>query len=187
MKFFRLIDIVVVVLLLLPALFICPLIAIIIYYFEGVNPLFSQVRLSKDKKQFTLYKFRTMSLETLNMPTHEVSETNILKSGKILRKLKFDELPQLWNILVGDMSFVGPRACLPSQKKLIKLREKNNIFQVRSGLTGLPQIHEIDMSCIKTLVKYEKYMIKNMNCLMYLSILLGTVNLVKQKIFERRG
>ena len=73
MQFIRLIDIVFVVLLLLPALFICPLIAIIIYCFDGVNPLFSQVRLSKDKKQFTMYKFRTMSLETLNMPTHELS------------------------------------------------------------------------------------------------------------------
>ena len=174
-----------VVLLLLPALFICAFISIFIYCIEGVNPLFSQIRLGKDKKLFTLYKFRTMSLETLDRPTHEVSEANILKTGKILRKLKVDELPQFWNILIGDMSLVGPRACLPSQHELIKFREKHNIFQVRSGLTGLPQIYEIDMSCIKTLIKYEKYMIKNMSCIMYLSILLGTVNLVKRKIFER--
>lgn len=108
--------------------------------------IFRQERVGRDQKTFGCYKFRTMAVGTKQAGTHEVSASAVTSIGKILRATKLDELPQLWNIIKGEMSFVGPRPCLPSQEELIQEREKRGVFSILPGVTGLGQIRGIDMS-----------------------------------------
>lgn len=109
-------------------------------------PIFSQQRIGKNKREFTCYKFRTMAVGTPDQPTHLTSNAQLTKLGSFLRKTKLDELPQLFNILRNDMSLVGPRPCLPSQRELIDERSKRSVFEVKPGITGLAQTKAIDMS-----------------------------------------
>jgi O-antigen biosynthesis protein WbqP len=83
---------------------------------------------------------------TKSLPTHEVGEKAITKAGRTLRRLKLDELPQLWNVLKGEMSLVGPRPCLPTQGELIERRRELGVYALRPGITGLAQVRGIDMS-----------------------------------------
>lgn len=87
-----------------------------------------------------------MYLGTADRPTHEVNAASVTPLGAFLRKTKFDELPQLYNVLKGAMSLVGPRPCLPSQTELIEARRRNDVFRLRPGITGLAQVMNIDMS-----------------------------------------
>ena len=113
---------------------------------EDLNsPIFIQKRLGKNKKVFNLYKLRTMKVGTNNAATHEVSKSNILRIGKIARKLKIDELPQFYNVLVGDIQIVGPRPCLPNQNELIYEREKYQLFKIKPGITGISQLLNVMM------------------------------------------
>lgn len=110
------------------------------------NPLFIQPRVGLGRKEFNLVKLRTMYIDTNHCPSHEVTPSKITSVGRFLRKTKLDELPQLWNVLRGDMSFVGPRPCLPSQKELISERDARGVYAVRPGITGPAQLAGIDMS-----------------------------------------
>ena len=139
----------------------------IIIYLENKSPIFSQERLGKNKEKFILIKFRTMKLDTTNCATHLVNPNKVTYIGKFLRKTKLDELPQLWNVLKGDMSMVGPRPCLLSQKELINAREKYGIYKIKPGITGLAQIRKIDMSNPEKLANLEKKMMKNYNLYYY--------------------
>lgn len=132
----------------------------IIGLFDTGSPIFKQVRLGKHKKPFIIYKFRSMHLHTQSVGTHEISSSSITKWGIFLRQSKFDELPQLWNVLVGDMSLVGPRPNLLNQKDLIEERDKRNVYSVRPGITGLSQINKIDMSTPTLLAETDASMIK---------------------------
>lgn len=126
--------------------------------------LFKQRRIGKDKKEFYIYKFRTMYLETpKNMPTHllENPENYITQVGKFLRKTSLDELPQLFNILRCEMSFVGPRPALYNQYDLIALRDDNNINHVRPGVTGWAQVNGRDELDIPTKVKHDRYYVNH--------------------------
>ncbi len=146
-----------------------PLIALVylIIYKENKSPFFIQQRLGKKTKKFLLVKFRTMSLGTGDYATHLVDSSRISKVGYLLRKTKLDELPQLWNVLKGEMSIVGPRPCLINQKELIKARKKFKIYNIKPGITGLAQIKGIDMSDPLLLAKTEYKMIKNLNIFYY--------------------
>jgi O-antigen biosynthesis protein WbqP len=108
--------------------------------------LFVQTRVGLDEKPFRLVKFRTMKPDTPELATHLISRHTVTRFGALLRRTKLDELPQLFNVLRGDMSFVGPRPCLPSQVDLIEERRRRGIFGVRPGITGLAQVAGIDMS-----------------------------------------
>lgn len=108
--------------------------------------LFAQERIGRHEKPFRCMKLRTMHEGTRNLPTHEVGENAVTSPGKILRRLKLDELPQLWNVLKGEMSLVGPRPCLPTQTELIKRRRELGVYRLRPGITGLAQVEGIDMS-----------------------------------------
>jgi O-antigen biosynthesis protein WbqP len=142
----RLFDIALALTVALPALLLCLACAIAIRL-EGNGPaVFKQVRVGRHRKVFVLYKLRTMSLDTANRASHEVSKAQITHSGRILRKTKLDELPQLLNVLRGDMSFVGPRPCLPSQDVLVAERLRRGVYDVRPGITGPAQLAGIDMS-----------------------------------------
>jgi len=110
------------------------------------SPLFLQKRVGRHEQTFTLIKFRTMRADTSDQPTHEIAASHVTRVGSILRRTKLDELPQLWNVLLGHMSLVGPRPCLPSQTDLIQHRRAVGVFEVRPGITGPAQIAGIDMS-----------------------------------------
>lgn len=125
---------------------------------ELTSPLFFQKRVGRHRVEFTLVKFRTMLPETENLATHLVNPEAITRFGRILRTTKIDELPQLWNVLCGHMSLVGPRPCLPTQHEVIRERERLKIFDTRPGITGLAQLCDIDMSQPKTLAMADAKM-----------------------------
>ena len=129
--------------LLLPVMGI---IAIVINRNSQGPVLFRQTRVGKGARPFTCLKFRTMHTGTANRPTHEVGAANITPVGAVLRRYKLDELPQLWNVVKGEMALVGPRPCLPSQGELIELRRQSGALEVLPGITGPAQIAGIDMS-----------------------------------------
>jgi len=151
------------------------LVIYVIGLFDTGSPLFSQVRVGKDKKEFVLVKFRTMTVDTKSVATHLASSNSITKLGKFLRKSKLDELPQLWNVLRGEMSIVGPRPGLFSQIELTEEREKLDIYSVRPGITGLAQVSEIDMSTPKLLATTDKKMIESMSLKKYFKYIFLTV------------
>lgn len=152
----------------------------LIIFFLGVidtgHPIFLQERVGKNKKPFKLLKFRTMSLDTESVATHLVKASSVTRFGSFLRKTKLDELPQLLNVLRGEMSFVGPRPCLFNQDILILERDKRNVFDVRPGITGLAQIREIDMSTPILLAKVDSDMIEEFNIGRYFRLIAKTIS-----------
>ncbi len=107
---------------------------------------FRQERVGRHRRAFTLIKIRTMSAGTRQAASHEVGAAQITRVGAFLRKTKIDELPQIFSVLLGHMSFVGPRPCLPVQEELVEERSKRGVYAVRPGITGPAQIAGIDMS-----------------------------------------
>lgn len=171
---FRLLDII----LSLTGIIICLPFFVIIYVtglFDTGNPFFKQKRLGKNKVIFKIIKFRTMHVGTSSVATHLVSKHSITKFGGILRNTKLDELPQLWNVLKGDMSLVGPRPSLINQKELIKSREKLDIYNVKPGITGLSQINNIDMSNPELLARKDREMLDEMSLKNYFKYLVLTL------------
>lgn len=108
--------------------------------------LFRQVRLGRYEKPFVCLKLRTMAQGTASVASHEVSSSAVTPIGRTLRRLKLDELPQLWNVIVGEMSLVGPRPGLPTQLELTHQRRLRGVFSARPGITGPGQVNDIDMS-----------------------------------------
>ena len=151
------------------------LIIALILFAEHRKPFFIQKRVGKNQKQFTLIKFRSMSPKAANLPTHEISPDLITKTGKFIRSTKLDELPQLWNVLKGDMSLVGPRPCLPTQEELISERASRNVFSLRPGITGPAQVQNIDMSTPKKLAIEDSKMVGNLKVSDYFKYVLMTV------------
>lgn len=144
--------------------------------FDTGSPLFRQKRVGRHQKPFTLVKFRTMSVNTASVASHLASSASITRLGSFLRKTKLDELPQLWNVLKGDMSLVGPRPNLFNQDELIAEREALGVYAVRPGITGLAQVNEIDMSTPKLLAETDARMIREMSVRNYFSFIFQTVS-----------
>lgn len=141
------------------------IVAIIIKVSDPGPVFFKQKRVGLNKTYFTLYKFRSMKLSTPHdMPTHLLSnpEQYFLKCGKLIRKTSIDELPQLFNILKGDMSVVGPRPALWNQEDLIAERDKYGANDVRPGLTGWAQINGRDELEISIKAKYDGEYVNNL-------------------------
>ncbi len=136
------------------------IIFLIISWFDTGKPIYIQKRVGLNLKTFKLIKFRTMKIGTKSKATHLVNKSDITAIGYFLRKFKIDEIPQLLNVLVGDMSIVGPRPCLINQKKLISERKKRGVFKVKPGITGLAQLQGINMSKPVLLSKKDSKMIK---------------------------
>ncbi|MBB1275939.1 sugar transferase [Pseudoalteromonas sp. SR43-3] len=147
----------------------------IIGLFDTGSPLFMQERVGRNKKPFTLVKFRTMSVDTASVASHLASTASITPFGGFLRKTKLDELPQLWNVLKGEMSLVGPRPGLFNQEELTQARDVKNVFAVRPGITGLAQVNEIDMSTPELLAETDAQMIATLNLKLYFIYILQTV------------
>ena len=159
LPFKRMLDIffsLLLILLLSPLLFI--LFIIVLVDTHGF-PVFRQRRIGKNNKEFLILKFRTMNVKTpSDVPTHllENPDQYITRFGKYLRKSSLDELPQLFNIFVGHMSFVGPRPALWSQEDLIFKRNEENVDMIRPGLTGWAQINGRDVISIEKKVRLDK-------------------------------
>ena len=154
------------------------IIAIAIVVEDKGNILFKQKRIGKNKKEFYIYKFRTMKVSTpKDVHTHLLynPESYITKIGGFLRKTSLDELPQLFNILKGDMSIVGPRPALWNQFDLIDLRDKNGSNSVRPGLTGWAQVNGRDELPIDVKAGFDGEYIKKMSIVFDIKIILMTV------------
>ena len=176
----RLLDIIIsffCLVFLLPWFFIIFLVGFV----NNSSSIFIQERIGLNLKNFKLIKFRTMKIGTLSAGTHLINSSNITHFGHFLRKSKLDELPQLLNVLMGHMSLVGPRPCLPNQKKLIIERKKRGVYKVKPGITGLAQVFDINMSRPVLLAKADLKMIKQMNLFYYFYYMFKTVLLIFRK------
>ncbi|WP_287832319.1 sugar transferase [Idiomarina sp.] len=147
----------------------------VIGLFDTGSPLFRQTRVGRNEKPFTLVKFRTMKKDTASVASHLASSSSITRFGHFLRKTKLDELPQLWNVLKGEMSLVGPRPCLFNQEELIAERKKRGVLNYRPGITGLAQVKEIDMSTPELLAKTDAKMLESLTISDYFKYILMTV------------
>lgn len=157
--------------------FLWPILIIvtIVGLFDTGSPIFVQERVGRYKKPFKLIKFRTMSIETESVASHLASNASITKIGGFLRKTKIDELPQLVNVLKGEMSLVGPRPNLFNQEELIELRDVLGVYDVLPGITGLAQVQNIDMSTPDLLAKTDREMIDSLTVKNYFKYIVMTV------------
>lgn len=141
--------------------------------------LYHQERVGRNGRPFTIHKFRTMrsDAEARSGPVWSAgdSDPRITRVGRFMRKTRLDEIPQLWNVLVGDMSFVGPRPCLFNQTELRQERERRGVFQARPGITGLAQVRGIDMSMPTALAELDARLLKELSVRTYLGYVLQTV------------
>lgn len=156
---------------------LCPFIILllIISFFDTGSPLYLQERVGINQKPFYLMKFRSMHVNTEAVATHLVQVSAITKWGSFLRKSKLDEMPQLINVLMGDMSFVGPRPNLYNQTELMDERIKRGVYSIRPGITGLAQIQKIDMSTPQLLAKTDEKMMLTWSTFQYFKYLFITL------------
>jgi len=138
------------------------LLLFIVGYFDTGVPLLLQTRVGMDRKPITLVKFRSMQINTDHVASHLVDPIKITAWGKFIRHAKLDELLQLWNVLKGEMSLVGPRPCLFNQTELIKERSCRGVFSTRPGITGLAQINGINMATPRLLAKVDACMLRGL-------------------------
>lgn len=143
--------------------------------FDTGGPLFRQTRVGQHQKPFTLVKFRTMRPDTQSVATHLANPAAVTTLGTFLRRTKLDELPQLWNVLKGEMSLVGPRPCLFNQTELIEERASRGVFAARPGITGLAQINGIDMSTPRLLAETDARMVQDLGLSAYFTYIIKTV------------
>ncbi|AHI29144.1 sugar transferase [Marinobacter similis] len=151
------------------------LLILLIGVFDTGAPLFRQKRVGRNRKPFTLLKFRTMKPDTASVASHLADASAITPLGRFLRRTKLDELPQLWNVLKGEMSLVGPRPCLFSQTELIEERYRRGVLAARPGITGLAQIKDIDMSTPRLLAETDAKMLAGMSLRHYFYCIFMTV------------
>jgi O-antigen biosynthesis protein WbqP len=143
--------------------------------FDTGSPIFRQERVGRDQKPFMLAKFRTMRADTASVASHLADASAITPLGSFLRRSKLDELPQLWSVLKGEMSLVGPRPCLLNQTELINERASRDVFRARPGITGLAQVNNINMSTPKLLAETDAYMLKKLKLPAYFKYIFLTV------------
>jgi lipopolysaccharide/colanic/teichoic acid biosynthesis glycosyltransferase len=148
----------------------------VIGFFDTGSPIFRQTRVGRHKKPFTLMKFRTMRPDTASVATHLANASAVTPLGSFLRKTKLDELPQLWNVLKGEMSLVGPRPCLYNQEELIQERDRRGVFMARPGITGLAQVLEIDMSTPEPLAETDARMLSALTIKDYFGYIFMTIS-----------
>lgn len=170
----RALDIIIALAAIGPAVPVVAVCAVIVRATSPGPALFAQVRVGQHEKLFTCYKLRTMAHDTIAAPSHEIGSSSVTGLGKVLRMTKLDELPQLWNVLTGTMSLVGPRPCLPLQEELIAARRKNGVFSVPPGVTGLAQVRGVDMSDPPKLAKIDAQWVNDRSLGLYLKLIVQT-------------
>ena len=170
-----------ILIILISALLLMPVFILMVFIVRsklGYPVLFKQSRPGLNGSIFNIYKIRTMTNECNEDGSPLPDEARQTEFGKFLRSTSLDELPSLWNVVKGDMSLVGPRPCLLSQKRLINERKKRGVFKVRPGITGLAQISFITMKKPKLLAKTDSKMIKKMNLFYYFYYIFRTILLI---------
>jgi len=143
--------------------------------FDTGKPLFFQQRVGRQQQPFILVKFRTMPVNTESVASHLVGGSAVTSYGRFLRRTKLDELPQLWNVLKGEMSLVGPRPCLFNQHELIDARARLGVYVARPGVTGLAQTTGIDMSTPELLAQTDAKMLRSLTLGCYFRYLFRTL------------
>jgi O-antigen biosynthesis protein WbqP len=138
--------------------------------------VFRQTRLGLRQRPFVCLKLRTMFIETPEAASHQIGASAITPVGRFLRRTKLDELPQLLNVVKGELSLVGPRPCLPSQHELIQLRQERGVFLIKPGITGLAQVRGVDMSNPDRLSKLDAEYLNSISLSNDISILLQTLS-----------
>lgn len=154
------------------------LIALLIKIDSPGPVLFTQRRVGKNRRLFTIYKFRTMRSDAPSeVPTHLLKDPGqmITKTGRFLRKTSLDEIPQLFNILLGQMSFIGPRPALWNQDDLIAIREEYGVHALRPGLTGWAQVNGRDELPIEVKARFDGEYVQKIGFIMDVRILFRTV------------
>lgn len=151
------------------------IILLIICFLDTGSPIFYQERMGLNMKPFSVLKFRSMDINTKSQATHLTSSDSITSFGRFLRKSKLDELPQLLNVFIGNMSLVGPRPNLYNQNELIHERTIRGIYKIKPGITGLAQINKIDMSEPMRLAETDLFMIEKLDLRHYFLIILQTL------------
>lgn len=156
------------------------LVAIIILLDDGYPFLFTQERIGINQSRFKIYKFRTMKKDMGDIPTHLVNNRSsyLIRSGYFLRKFSIDELPQLLNIIFGEMTLIGPRPALYNQDDLINLRKDLGVNKLKPGITGWAQVNGRDELSIREKVELDYYYLKNRGLIIDIKIIFMTINKV---------
>lgn len=126
-------------------------------WWDTGSPFFAQTRVGKYEKPFKLWKFRTMAIKAPELPTHQIDKKYISRIGVLLRLTKFDELPQLFNVLNGEMRVIGPRPNLVNQSELILKRRQLGIYELAPGITGLAQVKGVDMRDVRRITRLDLF------------------------------
>ncbi len=154
------------------------------------KPIFKQQRAGKLGKPFYIYKFRTMQLDAPpHMPTTDFGDANryITKFGHFLRRTSIDELPQLWNVLKGDMSFIGPRPVILAEVELLRQRQKRGADKVLPGITGIAQLHGRDLVDLEHKARYDTYYANHVSLFMDVRLVFLTIVCVLRRYGIREG
>lgn len=165
-------------------IFLSPILIMLVILIKIFDPgpiIFRQVRVGKDGKKFTLFKFRSMPLNTKNLASDKLGQVKFSLIGRIIRRTNLDEIPQLINIIAGDMSLVGPRPSIPSQTKLNEARTKNGANKCLPGLTGLAQICSFDGMSIQKKAEFDGRYSCNINFINDIKILIKTLKYVLKR------
>lgn len=179
----RLFDFTVSLMLIIALIPVFLIISLVVLIDSGSPVIFKQYRVGKDNKLFYIYKFRTMKVDTRNTSTEDLKEADdcITKSGRILRKTSLDELPQLFNVLTGKMSFVGPRPLIPEEKDIRNLRKEYGVYSVRPGITGWAQVNGRDMLSTKEKALFDKEYVEKQSLIFDIKIMFKTVAVVLKR------
>jgi len=170
---------------LIPIIPLMILLSMLIIIEDGKPAIFAQKRIGLNKKVFTLFKISTMKNNTIQTGTHNIEARNILKVGKIIRKLKLDEFLQLINVLRGEINLVGPRPSLENQFELINVRDKLKVLSIKPGITGLSQVCGYDMSDENSLANVDRLYINHQTFLLDAKILVATFTGVFKKSLKK--
>ncbi len=182
----RFFDVLIAYILLIPAYPVMILISVIIFISSGAPVIFKQTRIGYRGESFVCYKFRTMRNEApRNMPTSGFKDAGsyITPFGRFLRKTSLDELPQLFNVLAGDMSLIGPRPLIPDEKEVHQRRAENGVYSVRPGITGMAQISGRDLLSDEEKVSLDISYVQHLSFLTDIRIVLLTFT----KVFRADG
>lgn len=176
----RILDIILSVVLIIVALPLLVVVSLIIVIDDGFPVLFVQKRVGYRRKTFPIIKFRTMRVDAPQAATRELINPDryITRFGRFLRRTSIDELPQLFNILSGKMSLVGPRPVVENETQLIALRERYGIYSLKPGVTGWAQINGRDLVSVEDKVRMDRYYLENQSLLLDLKIILRTIHVV---------
>lgn len=162
------------------------IISAVVYFDDPGTVIFSQYRIGRKGKRFKLYKFRTMKMDTPKyLSTMEMNDPDkyITRAGRVLRKLSLDELPQLINVLKGDMSLVGPRPLISDEYEIHAMRMRFGVYSIRPGVTGLAQIHGRDLVSPADKVRWDVKYLQDFGLWEDIKILFATI----PKVFGREG